>query len=377
MATSSRRRPIPILGIAVLSATLAACARYRYNAPSWLLQSPDVQLRAVATLESKPPYRVSSETRLKGAKPVQGQATAVIASGNTGNWQWEVRAVPSLLPSWEAWQRDKRFKLRSQEPDDWSHPVATWNQAFSRAYKVATYLLGRPPLPMKATVLLVPEGSTYHEVVTQSGADAVPLTFAFYYPSADGVTYELTSERFSALIDAVSITVYEYQHVLVSTNTIEPVGADATDRSINDESRSQCWQHSTVLALTSGSHTSLSWDASAARAALFAESASQSISPETGDQLPAAAPTERSTKRRYSDAVLWARQLELKNLLIYLGERGIRQPKVQSNDPAAMNAVLSFCRAITQRPRDLTTGTYPPAEVEYVPFFPASLERPK
>lgn len=373
------RRPLShsIVAVAVLSATFTACTRYRYDAPKWMLDSPNLQLRGVVTLDSKPPYRITSETRLSGSKPVGAQPTAVIASGSTGNWQWEVRAVPSLLASWEAWRRDKRFQQRSQGPDDWSHPVATWDQAFDRAYKVASYLLGRPPLPMKATVLLVPDGSSYHKVFTQSGDDFVPLTFAFYYPSAESGTYELTSERFSALVDAVSTTVYEYQHILVSTNTIEPVGTNATDKTINDETRSHCWGHSTLLALTSGTHTNLTWDPSAARAVLFAESSGQNISLETGDQQAPTGQTPGTEKRRYPDAILWARQLELKNLLIYLQERGIREPKVQSNDPAAMNAVLSFCRAITQRPRDLTAGTYAPADVEYVPFFPASFEKSK
>ncbi len=255
--------------------------------------------------------------------------------------------------------------------------MATWDQAFSRAYKVASYLLGRPPLPMKATILLVPDGSSYHKVFTQGGDDFVPLTFAFYYPSADSGSYELTSQRFSALVDAVATTLYEYQHILVSTNTIEPVGTNTTDKTINDEGRSHCWRHSAVLALTSGSHTSPSWDPAAARAALFADSASQNISLETGDQPSAAGRMEENAGRRYSDALLWARELELKSLLLYLGERGIREPKVQSNDPAAMNAVLSFCRAMTQRPHDLTVGTCPPAEVEYVPFFPHSLAADK
>lgn len=371
----------PLLHSAViftlLSATLTACTRYRYDAPKWMLQSQNVQFRGVATLNSKPPYRISSETRLNGSKPVGGEPTAVIASGTTENWQWEVRAVPLLLPSWEAWKHDKRFQQRSQLPDDWSHPVATWEQAFSRAYKAASYLLGRPPLPMKATILLVPDDTSYHKVFTQSGDDFIPLTFAFYYPSAESGNYELTSERFSALVEAVATTLYEYQHVLVSTKIIEPVGTNATDKTINDESRSHCWGHSTLLALTSGSHTNLTWDPAAARAVLFADSASQNISVETGDQPTAAGRMEESAGRRYSDALLWARHLEMKNLLLYLGERGIREPKVQSNDPAAMNAVLSFCRAITQRPRDLTVGTYPTAEVEYVPFFPPSLNKSK
>ncbi len=367
------------VALTLLSATLTACTRYRYDAPKWMLQSENVQFRGVATLESKPPYRISSETRLNGSKPVGDKPTAVIASGVTENWQWEVRAVPSLLPSWEAWKRDKRFLLRSQGQDDWSHPVATWDQAFSRAFKVASYLLGKPPLPMKATILLVPDGTSYHKVFTQMGDAFIPLTFAFYYPSSESGSYELTSERFSALVDAVATMLYEYQHVLVSTNAIGPVGTNITDKTINDESRSHCWGHSTLLALTSGSHTNITWDPAAARAVLFADSASQNISLEAGDQPSAAGRVEENAGRRYPDALLWGRELEFKNLFLYLRERGIREPKVQSNDPAAMNAVLSFCRATTQHPRDLTAGTYPPAEVEYVPFFPPSLtaDKPK
>jgi hypothetical protein len=350
---------------------LTGCLRYRFALPNSVLQAPDTQIWGVNFQKSGSGYRIHSITKFNGSKPLNAEPTAPLASGKTETWQWEVLAVPSLLPSWKAWQDDKKVQQRIASQDDWSHPAANWEQAFSRSYKVVNFLLGRPPLPMKLKVLLIPDGSAYHKDFVQTGDGFVPLTFAFYYPSSENK--ELTGARFSALVEAVSKSIYEYQHVMDDTGMIKLIGKDETDQTINDEARSHCWYDSNFFALTSGTHTSVRWNPPTPQD-LMAASATHNTSLVTGKQD---AEGEQEKKRNFSDAALWGRYLEAKSISAYLQERGIRDGEVLSNDPARMNAVLSLCRAMTQQPLDLTAGAYPASKVDYVAFFPPTPDTAK
>jgi hypothetical protein len=362
------RNSLLILGL--ISSALTGCIRYRFDLPAAMLQAPDSQIWGVSFEGSGSDYRIRSLTRLNGSHGNHSDPNALIASGNVENWQWEVRAVPSLLPSWKAWESDSKVQQRAVEPDSWDHPAATWQQAFSRAYKVVTYLLGRQPVPLKLTVLLVPDGSGYEKTIVQNGNGVIPLTFAFHYPPPDSDSTTFTAARFSALVEAVSRSIYEYQHILVATNVIQPVGNNETDKTINDETRSHCWFDSTFLALTAGTHTETTW--TPAPAALLEESTHHTTSLETQKGTGAAQDSDVAPNRRYSDAVLWARYLESKSVFSYLQQAGINNGKVTSNEYRGMNAMLSVCRAMTQHPLDLTSGSYPPKQVEYAPFFPAN-----
>jgi hypothetical protein len=370
-------RSATVLGLAS-AAILSGCVHYRYRVdiPRQVMQAPDAQVWGVGLLKARSGFRVVSVTSLNGRTEVRGKPTVEIESGAADNWEWSVRAVPPLLASWNAWQSDMKVQRRAGTPEDWSHPVASWQQAFDRSHKVVSYLLGRQPLPLRASVLLVPDGSAYHKTFTETGEKFVPLTFAFYYPASVSTAAEVMSQRFSALTTAVSTTVYEYQHIFVDTKSIQQVGDNEADETINDEARSQCWFDSVLLALTSGTHSSESWHPSEARERLLEKGGGHEISLEPGEQASSAAKPSDKTQRRYVEALPWARYFEARSISDYLRKRGIADPKVASNDPAAMNAVLSVCRAMTQHPLDVTaTNGYPPSWVEYVPFFPTQLKR--
>ena len=359
-----------VLLTGLLTTVLAGCRHYRADVPTNIMQAPDTQIWGVAVQKTGSGYRIHSKTRFNGSRPLRGKPSSHIASGVTGTWRWEVRAVPSLLPSWKAWQSDKKIRKWAASPDDWSHPAATWKQGFERAYKVVDYLLGKTPPAMKLRVLLLPDGSTYDKTVIQTGDGFIPLTFAFYYPSDAGQTEMVMGERFSALGDAVAYSVYEYQHVMDDTGVIKLIGKDETDQYINDESRSHCWHQSTLLALASGTRTTVKWNP--VPQALLERSSSHKATLESGKQSNGAQKSALPAERSFSDAVLWAKYVEARSISAYLKERGLEGATVLSNEPAAMNAVLSACRAMTQRPLDLTAGAYPPAQVEFVPFFPPS-----
>ena len=353
------------------AASLANGEQYRLDAPRELTRSSDTQLWGVGLQKTISGHRIHSITRLNGSRPVVEEPKTVIASGSAGTWQWEVRAVASLLPSWKAWENDGKVQLRAAGPDDWDHPAASWEQAFTRAYKVVNYLLGRDPLPLKLTVLLVPDGSAYQKNFVEDEAGPVPLTFAFYYPSSASATHELTARRFSALVEIVATSVYEYQHIYFFTETIKHVGNNLADKTINEEARSECWSDAAYLALTSGTHTEHKWDAAAGRDALLAGEGRHKT-PGPGKQ-----PDTIEVERRFSNAWPWGKYLAAKTVSSYLRAKGFPEARVMSNEPEAMNAVMSLCRAMTQHPLDLTAGDYPAPAVEYAPFFPTTLGRQK
>ena len=170
------------------------------------------------------------------------------------------------------------------------------------------------------------------------------------------------------MVDAVSRTVYEYQHLMDDTNVIEAVGKNETDRTINDEVRSHCWFDSVLLSLTSGTHTRSMWNP--APEALLDASSNHETSAETANQTKDTNDTDHQAERQFSDAMLWAKYLEAKSISEYLRNRGRRDASVVSNDSDGMNAVVSVCRAMTQQPLDLTSGPYPISKIEYTPFFP-------
>jgi len=345
--------PVFVLGCGVF---------YRYDAPRAVIDMSGAEVWAVSLSASGRRYHVTSTTRLNGQARLHEQPTASIATGTVGDWQWTVMAVPSVVPSWRAWQEEKRNTKVRQEAirsGNWLHSAAGWDLAFQRARRVAQYLLGRPPLPFHATLLLLPEGVRYNKRISEAGKGYVPLTLAFYWPN---------SKRPAAFIGVVTRTMYEYQHLLVDSGFISPVGNGKGDRTANDEARSQCWSDSTFLALEAGTPSSVQWKVSQARAALalLDQSNQQKVNGEGGQGLamPEVGPI------RYSDAYMWGRFFEVESVAAYLRSRGDSTALIHASDPAQVNALLSVCRAMTQQPRDLTKGPYPASQVEYVPFFP-------
>lgn len=353
---------IVILGMT--PAAMTCCSHYRMDGRREAIEAKGNQMWGVGLEKSSHQERIHSVTRLNGGRSVTEKMSAVVASGSTGNWQWEVRSVPSVLQSWKAWQQNKTVQQRAEEPDQWSHPAATWDQAFTRAYQTSSYLLGRPLLPLKLTLLLVPEDSNYKKTAVEARSNYIPLIFAFYFPSGAADSDELRVKRFSAMVEAVTTTVYEYQHILVDTEMIQPMGNGEADKTINDEARSQCWSDSVYLALTSGTHTESRWDPLKARKSLMLAGSHGTVSP-----VSRKASEDNEPPMQYADAWLWGKYLEAKSMFSYLQMRNIRDAKVLSNEPEGMDAVMSVCRALTQHPRDLTTGEIRSSEIEYAPFF--------
>lgn len=321
-------------------------------------------------------YRVTSVTKLEGGRGLHGKPTAVIASGSYRTWQWHVKAAPSLVPAWKAWRANKRVRAdraMARQTGNWSRAATGWGLAFQRAHRVARYLLARPPLPLHATVLLVPEGVRYDPKVTATGSGYLPLTLAFHWPSTNQL------QQFAALARAVDTIVLEYQRLLAAAAVIKSAGASKGNRAADAYARSVCWQESTYLALEAGTPAALRWRISPrARAALLMlqQSSQLKISNASGGRKGASG--HGRPRIPYAQAANWGGYFAVESLVGYLKQRGAPDSKVVANKPSEMNAVMSVCRAMSQHPLDITvTGGYPPSRVQFVPFFPANLKAPK
>lgn len=377
MSLRSRTRfSYSLAGLFVL-AMLSAAGCIHYDAPRQLMRAPGIDTWAVSMPRSHPGYHVTSITRLNGNVPLAGKPTVIISSGADGDWQWTVKAVPSVAQSWKAWlayKKTKKLRMENERSGNWTHAASGWKFAFERARRVARYLLGHQPPAFHPTILLLPEGVKYSGKVTETGKQYFPVTFAFYWPASNQL------QGFASLLNAVTRTMWEYQHLLVDTKIIAPVGKTKADKETNDEARSQCWFQSTLLALAAGTKTTMDYKVSRSSAAiaLLEQSAPHHVS--TNESGESAASSSIPPRIRFSEALLWGKFFEIESLANYLKQRGVPKLHIVANNPAEMNAVLSVCRAMTQHPLDVTaTNGYPPSQVHYVPFFPAKLngDRPR
>ncbi|MGH9865258.1 MAG: hypothetical protein ACRD4H_07575 [Candidatus Acidiferrales bacterium] len=304
-------------------------------------------------------YHVVSVTNLTGS-PARETTDVEIASGAFQGWRWKVEADPSLLPSWNAWESQDRVKKSAQLPaDDWSYPAFDWRRAFERVHRVVSYFLGHEPLGLDTTVILIPEGAAYHETVDQVEDSAVPITLGFPFPAETSSSRIDQANRFAALLQAPAETINRYYQVLVAEGFTAQVGQDEAAKEVNAEAEGICWYEGVSLALTAAGphfHSSLHWN-------------QQTSAAELTHHPP--------TKIQLADAAYWAGLREAESISGYLESRGMKNYTFSGKDPAAMNAVLSVCRAMTQHPVDLTTSAYPPSQVQYVPFFPVPLNSKK
>ncbi|MEJ2008488.1 MAG: hypothetical protein P8Z30_10100 [Acidobacteriota bacterium] len=349
-ATTSKGSLLRAAVCAALCAAALAAGSVRCDA-----RKKPVQTWAVAVLRAKPPYRVRSTTTLGGGTPLGNAQMVTIASGAFRNWQWAVKAYPTLLPSWRAWLTSRKARKWLKTPDSWSHPAPNWQQGFERSYKVVAYLLGREPVPLRATILLVPEGTSYHKTITQQAANYAPMTLAFYYPASSSHSGHAQLMGWAALVEALSYTVYEYEQVVLATDAArKALGRSRVDRLFSNTALGMCWAESAALALQTGQHAYME----------FNPRMVVSKRPSSGAQF---GPSGRAKGSKASEQAA-SRFVERYNS--YVRDLGLHKQKVSQRDPKAMNRVLNFYRAITAYYLDLADGRQPPSHVQFTPFFP-------
>ncbi len=364
-----------VLGLA-LTAFGAGCVRY--DVPRAQVRTPGVASWGVEVAKSGGGYRVTSTTQLNGRATLWEKPSVQIVSGTDESWEWVVKAVPSVATGSKALTGGA--KLQQNGRDDASdgklpHAAPDWGEAFRRAHRVARYLLGRRPPALHATLLLLPYGVRYSRAFTKAATHYFPLTFAYYYWPRSKHFKESAS-----LATAVTSVIYEYQHLLVASKTIAPVGKTKGSRAANNEARSRCWSQSTFLALEAGTTAHIEYGVPQVRGQTVVAMFKQSMPQQTTNaqiRVPALPPGSQP-HIRFSDAYAWGSFFEIESLARYLQLRGVPNLRVMADNPSEANAVFSVCRAMTQHPVDITaTNGYPPSQVQFLPFFPGNRKGPR
>lgn len=239
----------------VLSLAQWGCASLGGDAPRSLLSTG--QANGVNVKSGSPPYRVVSLSRLnrvdnghqnwtlKEVQRTESQVDAACAY----NWCWSVLGVQSVSASMSAFiQHENSIKCpmphdtRLCQPLDWAH-------AFVRLHDLAAYLDDRKPAAFRVTLHFLPEGDGLNANVNAPESQEIHLEFGRWWPSSSTESSGQAS-KVDALVDAVSTTMYEYQHVVFTTQ--HPQKMSRAIKAVQDEAISTCWDLSARLALYAG-----------------------------------------------------------------------------------------------------------------------------
>lgn len=337
--------------ITALTILFVACTP-NMDIPPGYLQKPGTDIWGVSPTYLGNGYEIKSMTILNSPSrsnkflTIQGHVhTSPIAQASYKGWRWVIAAQEAVYDSWKIWNTDKKVEQLSRAENSLDHPVANWSQAMTRSYDLVQYLTGATPIPLDLDAYLVPDNATVHLTVIRHSQEAIPFTFAFPYPASTKT--DMQSERFRAFTHAVGMMLYEYQHVLFGKELALQYH-DRVVKIVNNEARSTCWEISAATVLAAGTSSEITLTGSA-------QSAGPQMVEEWGSQ-----PT-------YQSAVPWARAWVLAYLARYVQKQGL--PTTFSlKDHRARNAVLSFCRALTQNRWDITSGSIPIDQIQLVNF---------
>lgn len=372
MKSNPRRRTVQLCVVVLLGSATIGSTRARWTGSD----PPSGTQNASSQMQSEEPpgthsefptwntnvkasikgYNVISVTNLVGT-PRKEVSLDEVAADSFKNWRWTIKADSALLSSWNVYESSDRFKKTALlSADDWSYPAFDWNRGFGRTYLVAKYLLGREPVGLDATVLLIPERQAYHRTFEETEASGIPITLGFPFPGDTSSSKIEQAKRQSTILQAIAEISHQYSRALVDENLTAQQGKDSASREVNREALGACWIESTVMVFMAASghfRSTIHWN-------------QQSSADDLERRPPSTIPPDK--------IAYWASLREAESISGYLEMKGLKNRKFSGKDPAPMNAVLSVCRTITQHPVDLTLGPYPPSQIQYVSFFP---DKPK
>lgn len=356
---------LTILGGGLVVLPLLACppaSAGEFDLPAFMKNTPGASVHGVITFSAEPPFRVLSWSKLNAtgsqsehkwtAKDLK-TFTYMVSKGRSGDWRWTVLSGQPLFASWKNWTGLSMVK-RYRRSHGSSHPVVDWDQAMVRLRQLANYLLGQAPLPLDATLYLVPQGSGGEIRETITNRHFVPLKFVFWYPGEHhGAIGRLHQHQFAALIKAASNVFYEFQHIELAAGVSRAPSIKQSSlkaNTIKDEANSVCWRISAEIVLLKGTHSVIRY---------------RNLKIEPGSP---AFIKKWGKKPNYRDAIPWATAIVTRDLRAYLKER--RLPETfRVSDQAADDAVLEFCRSLTLHAWDVTSQPVSAKQV-VEPAFP-------
>lgn len=341
----------PILGILILGfmVFIAGCTSIINDAPSDLVRLGNSW--GVATLSVQPPYRVVSESFLSRSRSTGRFLTRtallrksrLVARGCFKRWCWSVRGTPTVETAWKTWLNQRR----AQCPPDPRRPCVPqlgWGAAFKVLYATATTLLGHPPLPAHVHLLLLPDGTGYHNHVELRSETHVPLELAFHFPvdqRAPGFPLHVKK----TLVSIAGTVFYEFQHIEYAAGGTLGPKVPETARVVKNEANSECWRLSAdvILDHMMGHH-------------LYIVRTSRSVRRLTM-ALSGGAP-------RFSNAALYGPMLLKQRLERVLLERdpGLKDGSYLDIAPAnsgARKALLAYCVHFSRDSRNILVDSVP------------------
>lgn len=378
----------------LLAASLAGCAT-RDSLPQKPLQQPMgvavPQTYRITVISSHPPYEITSYSRLPSSnsstppwtEDVLRKKAQILERGQYRNWRWSVWAPQTVAASWRAWLRSPAAN-RCENASPSACQALDWTLAFHRLYEASAYLLGKPPLPLKLRINLLPQGAGFRASVRQKSSTGVPIEFTFDYPAGMNAT---AGEREKALMRVMAVVGYEFQQVeYIAGDSRGPASSEGLQAFlIKGKAASTCWALSAALAVGAGGHWQVEiprlrpiratiagkqlkwkeWNYLVLATLPFTLAITRNAAPFGMFHEP---PNSESTSA-------WGSVLLIRDLGQYLGSRlpamqtGTNSMVIRSTDYAGMNTLLAYCRGFTHYPGDIIKAPMPESMVASKQFW--------
>ncbi len=336
---------LKILAPPIATWLLAGCVRIDF--PTRFIPAVP-SLHAVRIISSSSPYEVVSQSlhhAIAAPEMTHPKALQLVEHGHYANWSWTVKATAPVLASWQRWARSSDARACAANAALPCAPL-DWNVAFRSLYQTAAFLLGRPPLPLNLNLSLFPAKETFSLRVKHTRRTAVPLVFAFSYPTSAKTDSATQFSRLNALVHAVTTTGYEFQHVEYAAGISK---GPQFFGALKNEANSECWRLSAKLVLLAGRPGTVLLPR-------ISRSDMESTAALIGDRL------------RYSTASTWGPLLMQRDLARYLEEKNPGMARhvlthVSTTNYPIMNEVLTYCRGYTRYPGQIDQKPIPNSRV--------------
>lgn len=336
---------LKILALPIATWVLAGCVRMDF--PTRFISAVP-SLHAVRIISSSPPYEVVSQSlhhAIAAPKMTHPKALLLVDRDHYANWSWTVKATAPVLASWQRWARSPDARACATNAAQPCAPL-DWDVAFTRLHQTAAFLLGRPPLPLDLNLSLFPDKESFSLRVKRTRRTAVPLVFAFSYPTSAKTDSATQFSRLNALVHAVTTSGYEFQHVEYAAGVSK---GPQLFGALKNEANSECWRLSAKLVLLAGRPGTVFLPR-------ISRGDMESTAALIGDQL------------RYSTASTWGPLLMQRDLARYLEEKNHGMARhalthISTTNYPIMNEVLAYCRGYTRYPGQIDQKPMPNSRV--------------
>lgn len=214
--------------------------------------------------------------------------------------------------------------------------TAAWERDVKLTYKLAAYIFGTDPLPVDATIYLVPKAGKFSHQWESSAFDAVPVRYAFLYDAKSGENKSAADGTLKQRWEGLANLGYLLQKFEMA-NGVTAGPTDPHARILKAEANSLC----SLLAL---------------RPAL---AAGTDLRVKSGARLPPTTlPVLKANYDNHPDSAvalkMYVGALLFREAQAYMDHAHEDWPE-KGTDKNGLNATLRFCRAIVRYPGGIET----------------------